>query len=305
MLKLHVLLAAAIFAGVPALAIADGAGSALGVKQQAAAQLSGETRTLRVGSDIFLGDRVETGPQGQVQILFGDKTELVLGPSAALTIEDYLIRNDGTAGKLAVDILSGAFRFATGDSAKNRYTIGTPTGTIGVRGTEFDGWIGKDGIPYVIRHGGTVILCNASNKCDVLDDICEVGKIAAQVEILGDARQSTGDIRATYKRWFRWTENQSSLLRQFWFPNARDCLNADPRDPNLPEGSDDINTSPGGQDSSSEPPDDSSSEPPPDTSSEPPPPPPPSSSEPPPPPPSSSEPPPDNGCVGRNCGVIP
>src|SRR5215207_8714863 len=201
MLKLRALLVATLLAGVPLLALADGAGSALGVKQQAAALLSGETRTLRVGSDIFIGDRVETGPQGQVQILFGDNTELVIGPSAALTIDDYLIRNDGTAGKLAVDILSGAFRFATGDSAKNRYTIGTPTGTIGVRGTQFDGWIGKDGIPYVIRHGGTVILCDDANDCDVLDDICEVGKIAAQVEILGDARESTGATRATYKKW--------------------------------------------------------------------------------------------------------
>jgi hypothetical protein len=298
MLKLHSILAAAIFAGVPALAIADGAGSALGVKQQAAAQLSGETRTLRVGSDIFLGDRVETGPQGQVQILFGDNTELVLGPSAALTIEDYLIRNDGTAGKLAVDILSGAFRFATGDSAKNRYTIGTPTGTIGVRGTEFDGWIGKDGIPYVLRHGGTVILCDLSNDCDVLDDTCEVGKIAGDVEILGDSRQSAGDIRATYKKWFRWTENQSSLLRQFWFANARDCLNADPSNPNLPDGHDDIDTGHDDGDPSSEPPSSSSSEPPPpsSSSSEPPPPPPPSSS--------SSEPSPDSGCNLRGC-VIP
>jgi hypothetical protein len=259
--------AAVLIAALPPLAHAEGAGSALGVKQQAAAQLSGETRTLRVGSDIFIGDRVETGPQGQVQILFGDNTELVIGPSAALTIDDYLIRNDGTAGKLAVDILSGAFRFATGDSAKNRYTIGTPTGTIGVRGTEFDGWIGKDGIPYVIRHGGTVILCDDANDCDVLDDICEVGKIANNVEILGDSRESRGDIRETYKRWFRWTDNQSSLMRQFWFPNARDCLNAQPKDPDLPEGHDDVNTGPG-DDTPDDP--DPSSEPPP-TSSEPPP----------------------------------
>jgi len=154
MLRFRALIVATLLAGVPLLAFADGAGSALGVKQQAAALLSGETRVLRVGSDIFIGDRVETGPQGQVQILFADNTELVIGPSAALVIDDYLIRNDGTAGKLAVDILSGAFRFATGDSAKNRYTINTPTGTIGVRGTEFDGWIGKDGVPWIIRHGG-------------------------------------------------------------------------------------------------------------------------------------------------------
>jgi hypothetical protein len=280
MRKSGAFIAAAVLAAVPLLAYADSAGSALGVKQQAAAQLSGETRTLRVGSDIFIGDLVQTGPQGQVQILFGDDTELVIGPSAALTIDDYLIRNDGTAGKLAVDILSGAFRFATGDSAKNRYTINTPTGTIGVRGTEFDGWVGEDGIPYVIRHGGTVILCDDANDCDVLDDICEVGKIAANVEILGDSRESTGVVRETYKKWFRWTDNQSSLMREFWFANARDCLNAKPKDPDLPEGHDDILTGPG---------DDSPDDP--DPSSEPPP----TSSEP---PPTSSEPPPDCGRLG-------
>lgn len=235
--KLEALLLAALMVAVPSLAHADGAGSALGVKQQAAAELSGETRTLRVGSDIFIGDLVQTGPQGQVQILFADNTELVLGPSAALTIEDYLIRNDGTAGKLAVDILGGAFRFATGDSAKNRYIINTPTGTIGVRGTEFDGWVGGDGIGYVIRHGGTVILCDDNKHCDVLDDTCEVGQIGdGEIAILGDARESTGAERATYKRWFLYTQNQSPLLRRFWFPNARDCLNSTADDPDTEDG---------------------------------------------------------------------
>ncbi|MEO7223974.1 MAG: FecR family protein, partial [Devosia sp.] len=244
MRKLEALLLAAMIAAVPAAAHADGAGSALGVRQQAAAALSGETRTLRVGSDIFIGDLIETGPQGQVQILFADNTELVLGPSAALTIEDYLIRNDGSAGKLAVDILSGAFRFATGDSAKNRYIIGTPTGTIGVRGTEFDGWVNPaDGVGYVIRHGGTVILCDDANECDVLDDICEVGKIGnGEIAILGDSRESTGETRATYKRWFRYTDNEAPLLPKFWFAKARDCLNASPSDPNFPEGHDDVDT---------------------------------------------------------------
>jgi hypothetical protein len=245
MRKLEAFLSAVLLLAMPSLAHADGAGSALGVKQQAAADLAGQTRTLRVGSDIFIGDLIETGPQGQVQILFADNTELVLGPSSALRIEDYLIRNDGSAGKLAVDILSGAFRFATGDSAKNRYTIGTPTGTIGVRGTEFDGWVNpQNGIGYVIRHGGTVILCNDAGACDVLDDICEVGKIASsEIAILGDSRESEGDLRITYKNWFLYTEDQSPLLRQFWFPAARDCLNAPPGGPSF-ENED--QSSPGG-----------------------------------------------------------
>ncbi len=234
MRRLTLVAAAFVLAGLPSLAMAAAAGNAVGVKPQADADGIDGSRTLVVGADLFIGDLVKTGSRGQVQILFGDNTELVVGPNAALKIEDYLIRNDGSAGKLAVDVLSGAFRFATGDSAKNRYTIGTPTGTIGVRGTEFDGWVGADGIPYVIRHGGTVVLCTNAGECDVLDDVCEVGKIAANVEILGDSRESTGEQRDLYKRWFLWTENQQPLLRQFWFAGARDCLNATPELPEPP-----------------------------------------------------------------------
>lgn len=237
---LPALVTAVFLAAAPSLALAAAAGNAVGVNQQAAAVADG-TRVLTVGADLFIGDLVQTGPRGQVQILFGDNTELVVGPNSALMIEDYLIRNDGSAGKLAIDVLSGAFRFATGDSAKNRYTIGTPTGTIGVRGTEFDGYIGEGGIPYVIRHGGTVVLCTNAGECDVLDDICEVGKITPEeVDILGDARESEGEERRSYKEGFIYTDNQSSLYQQFWFPKARDCLNSSPTLPELPEGHDNV-----------------------------------------------------------------
>ncbi|HZY67800.1 MAG TPA: FecR family protein [Devosia sp.] len=223
---------AIVAAGLPSLAMADGAGSALGVKQAADARLTGVTRTLEVGSDTFIGDLVQTGARGQVQILFNDNTEMVVGPSSQLAIEDYLLRGDGSAGKLAVEVLSGAFRFATGDSAKNRHTIDTPTGAIGVRGTEFDIWVEVDGTTYVLRHGGTVVICNDAGECEVLDETCEVGKIApGEVAVLGDARQSRGEQRAAFKQWFRYSDNQSPLLRQFWFARARDCLHAVPTDP--------------------------------------------------------------------------
>jgi hypothetical protein len=233
-----VLATAVLLTVTPSLALGAPAGNAVGVKQQAAA-VAGETRTLVVGADLFIGDLVQTGARGQVQILFSDNTELVVGPNSALTIEDYLIRNDGSAGKLAVDVLSGAFRFATGDSAKNRYVITTPTGTIGVRGTELDGWVDPvAGISYIIRHGGIVDICTLDKSvCDVLDDICEVGKIAsAEAEALGDSRESEGDLRALYKQLFEYTENQAPLMREFWFIKARDCLNAPPDVPPQPVG---------------------------------------------------------------------
>ena len=93
--KLAGLLTAMLLCAAPSLALADAAGNALGVNPAADAALNGATRTLVVGADIFIGDLVETGPKGQVQILFADSTELVIGPSSSLRIEDYLIRNDG------------------------------------------------------------------------------------------------------------------------------------------------------------------------------------------------------------------
>lgn len=239
-----VLATAVLLAVAPSLALGAAAGNAVGVKQQAAA-VADEMRTLVVGADLFIGDLVQTGARGQVQILFSDNTELVVGPNSALMIEDYLIRNDGSAGKLAVDVLSGAFRFATGDSAKNRYVINTPTGTIGVRGTELDGWVDPiDGIAYIIRHGGIVDICTTDkSECDVLDDICEVGKIAmAEAEAIGDSRDSKGEERQLYKERFIYTDSQAALMREFWFAFARDCLNAPPKLPDLPEGHDDIDS---------------------------------------------------------------
>lgn len=234
--KLASLLTVLAFAALPSLALAGPAGNALGVRPDADAALDGATRTLVVGSDIFIGDLVETGPKGQVQILFADNTELVIGPSSALTIEDYLIRNDGSPGKLTVDMLSGAFRFATGDSAKNRYLINTPTGTIGVRGTNFDVVVDPHRDARILLYHGIVRFCTDDGACKELSNFCELGQItSAETAILGDTRAITGDPREALKAEFIYAMNQSPLLRQFWFAQARECLNSPPVVPDHPE----------------------------------------------------------------------
>ena len=239
MRKLQLLLTALLLVSVPSLALADAAGSAKGVKPAADAALAGETRTLVVGSDVFIGDLVQTGPRGQVQILFADNTELVVGPSSALTIEDYLIRNDGSAGKLAVDMLSGAFRFATGDSAKNRYEINTPTGTIGVRGTGFDVVV-KGAVSRILLFHGAVRFCTDDGKCKELRNFCELGEIAStDTAIIGDTRELSGEDRRQLRGEFIYAENQSPLLREFWMNRARECVI------NVPEAPADTDTDSG------------------------------------------------------------
>lgn len=200
-------------------------GTALGVKPDAEAETAGTPRVLTVGADIFIGDNVTTGAAGQVQIKFSDNTELVVGPNSALVIEDYLLRDDQSAGKFAINALAGTFRFATGGAAKDRYIIKTPTGTIGVRGTAFDFDVDAQGTRVLLFHGA-VILCNLDNDCVTLDGTCEIGTYdMAESTLIGPAEDTTGNERRDLRDTFTYAQSQTPLMREFWVDKARECFN--------------------------------------------------------------------------------
>jgi hypothetical protein len=208
-----------------ALSAMAASGTALGVKQQAEADTSGTSRVLTVGADIFIGDKVNTGPAGQVQIKFSDQTELVVGPNSSLLIEDYLLRDDQSAGKFAINALSGTFRFATGGAPKDRYIINTPTGTIGVRGTAFDLNV-DDASTRVLLFHGAVRLCNLAGNCVTLDDTCEIGTFdLSESTVVGSPDDLPRAERDALKADFNYAQSQSPLLRQFWVEQARQCFN--------------------------------------------------------------------------------
>lgn len=194
------------------------AGTAVGVDPDAEAR--GDTsRTLVVGADVFIGDRIVTDAKGLVQIIFDDKTRLVVGPRSSLVIADYLRRDDGSAGKLAVNALSGTFRFITGNSAKGKYLITTPTGQIGVRGTAFDFFVTKSAT-YVLQLHGATINCARNGDCETMTRVCNFGIIeGGGVDV--SARIADAGKAAT---WFRFARSQSPLLRQFRVAGAEKCL---------------------------------------------------------------------------------
>jgi hypothetical protein len=199
------------------------AGTAVGVDPDAEAR-GATTRTLVVGSDIFIGDRVVTDARGLVQIIFDDKTKLVVGPRSALLIEDYLIRENGSAGKLAISALSGTFRFITGNSPKNRYVVNTPTGQIGVRGTAYDLYVTKLA-SYILRLSGTVIGCTGGGDCESIGRGCEVGVIkAGEVDMWGSARELEGEEREKAEDFFQFSVSQSPLMRAFRVSGAEQCM---------------------------------------------------------------------------------
>ena len=145
-------------------------------------------------------------------------------------IEDYLLRENGSAGKFAINALSGSFRFVTGGAPKDRYVITTPTGTIGVRGTAFDLWVGGSAFYQLLYHGST-INCPpgvplGDPRCVIATDTCDLVQVSSNLaELLGHADNVTGQARNQLRAWFLWAVSQNPLLRQFRIQNAERCVN--------------------------------------------------------------------------------
>ena len=225
MQKFVLSLAACLLLLAPAAVSADATGTAKGVDPDASAARSGDSQILVVGADIFIGDVVKTGPSGQVQIKFSDNTELVVGPRSSLTIEDYLLREDGSAGRLAVNTLAGTFRFVTGNAPKDRYLITTPTGTIGVRGTAFD-WANEPNGTAAMLYHGAIEVCTNGGTCVVLDNVCDVAEYnSTEAQLLGHFDNISGDVRDVFRGYFRYAVNQNPLLREFRINGAERCVN--------------------------------------------------------------------------------
>jgi hypothetical protein len=131
-------------------------GAATRVQGEVRAAHAGAGRTVRTGSDLYLGDTLLTGTDARVQVRLTDGTDLTLGADGALTLDDLLVAPQGESGGLSV--LAGAFRLIAPSTPGA--TVRTPYATIGIRGTEF--WGGPlDGVIDVVALEGTVDVTTA------------------------------------------------------------------------------------------------------------------------------------------------
>ena len=92
---------------------------------------------LEIGSKVHQGEKIETGPSGVIELRFLDNTHLMLGSHSSVTLDTFVYAGNGKANSVVLQFARGAFRFATGDSAKSAYKIKAPQASIGVRGTKF------------------------------------------------------------------------------------------------------------------------------------------------------------------------
>jgi hypothetical protein len=128
------LTAALVAVGVSGAVRAGPSGVVLAVVQSSEADGDTGRRTLAVEAPVYSGDHIITGPTGEAQVKFRDDTKLVVGPNSMMVIDAFVFENNDSARQISINAVRGAFRFITGKSPKDAYSITTPTATIGVRG---------------------------------------------------------------------------------------------------------------------------------------------------------------------------
>jgi hypothetical protein len=110
-------------------------GVAAAVNNQVEGLSGASARRLATGSGVFENERVRTGEASTAQLLFRDKTTVNIGPRAELTLDKFVFDPNRGRGQVALDLVRGTVRFATGSQNPSNYSIKTPVATLGIRGS--------------------------------------------------------------------------------------------------------------------------------------------------------------------------
>lgn len=116
---------------------------------------SGQQRA-KQDQSILLQDEVLTKRQSALQILLLDESVFTVGENCEMVIDRFVYDPDKKTGEMSSTIVKGAFRFMSGRIGKanpKNATVVTPSATIGIRGTMFEGTVGPDAIKLAAMAG--------------------------------------------------------------------------------------------------------------------------------------------------------
>ncbi len=128
----------------------------------------GETQTVTLNDKIVQDETLETRADAGVHMLFLDDTVLRMGENSKLTIDTFVYDPATREGINALEFNIGAFRFITGKMAKEEISIKLPTGILGVRGTDLEVVVDRNGDAKVGVNSGTGIYTPPTTNVPVL-----------------------------------------------------------------------------------------------------------------------------------------
>ena len=106
-----------------------------------AKKADGSTRLLSPRSEVRTGDTVSTERDSHAQINFSDGAQVTLKPSSSFRIDNFGFTKDKPKeDSFITSVLTGGLRIVTGlvgSRSRSKFSMGTATATIGIRGTTF------------------------------------------------------------------------------------------------------------------------------------------------------------------------
>jgi hypothetical protein len=134
----------AVLALLVQLGVANAAGTPIGhvktVSGEASVTSEGVKAKAEVGSPVYQGSILQTGSKSSMGVTFNDETVMSFGSNTVFSVDEYAYSPDKGKLKLSSKLTKGSLNYVSGAIAKMKpdaVTVGTPTGTIGVRGTQF------------------------------------------------------------------------------------------------------------------------------------------------------------------------
>lgn len=150
------------------LAAAESIGKAVEIKTL----VTGASGELAIDDVVYQDERIRTSKSGLGQFVFQDGTKLAVGWGSSVVIDKFVFDGSRSVKKLTLNAAKGTFRWISGNSKHSAYEILTPAGTIGVRGTAFDFYVGPDGTTAVVLLSGAASFCGAGG-CQQLTRRCD------------------------------------------------------------------------------------------------------------------------------------
>lgn len=134
--------------------------------------VTGSAGALAVSSPVHRNESIRTSATGLGEFVFRDGTRLAVGAGSSVVVDKFVFNDDDTAKTLSIKAAKGSFRWISGSSKSSAYTIKTPVGTMGIRGTAFDFYVGPDGTTAVVLLSGSANFCGRKG-CQELRRRCD------------------------------------------------------------------------------------------------------------------------------------
>ena len=122
------------------LACAEGIGKVKVLQGDVRIERSGQSTSAALGVPVYQNDRIVTGKDGTVGLLFEDDSRISAGPNSVVALEQFNFNKVTDDGNLDVSLKKGTLSVISGKMVKKTpgaLKVNTPAAVLAVRGTEF------------------------------------------------------------------------------------------------------------------------------------------------------------------------